>query len=272
MKVKKIIKKEDYWVNFINPVEVMTSEGIKMCTKAYINGIRDIFSIKFSDGLSVNFTDNHKLLSQNNTWEEVKNIDSGFIFNNGLLVESKTYKGKDFVLDMEIPDVHHYLLKNGIISHNSAFILGQVSQSIEPYDSNYYIKELAKGKFVVKNRYLEALLIEKGMNTDEVWNSIMEEKGSVLHLDFLSDDEKLVFKTAREISQEEIIVQAGHRQKYIDQGQSLNLFISVGTSAKEVNRLTLLAHDLGVKSLYYQHNFSAASEFARKFTYCVSCE
>jgi ribonucleoside-diphosphate reductase alpha chain len=155
---------------------------------------------------------------------------------------------------------------------SSAFILGQVSQSIEPYDSNYYIKDLAKGKFVIKNPYLQNLLIKKGKNTDEVWNSIMKEKGSVLHLDFLTDDEKLVFKTSREISQEEIIIQAAHRQKYIDQSQSLNLFITADTTAKEVNRLMLLAHDMGVKTLYYQHNISSASEFSRKFAHCISCE
>lgn len=155
---------------------------------------------------------------------------------------------------------------------SSAFILGQVSQSIEPYDSNYYIKDLAKGKFVIKNPYLQNLLIEKNKNTDEVWNSIMKEKGSVLHLDFLTDEEKLVFKTSREINQEEIIIQAAHRQKYIDQSQSLNLFITADTTAKEVNRLLLLAHDMGIKTLYYQHNVNKASEFARKFAHCISCE
>ncbi len=154
---------------------------------------------------------------------------------------------------------------------SSAFIM-QVSQSIEPWMSNYMIKDLAKGKFVIKNRFLEKLLEKKSKNTDEVWDSIMKQHGSVLHLDFLSDSEKLVFKTAREISQEEIILQASQRQKYIDQGQSLNIFITSDTTAKEVNRLMIFAHDLGIKSLYYQHNTSAASEFAKNFIGCASCE
>jgi ribonucleoside-diphosphate reductase alpha chain len=154
---------------------------------------------------------------------------------------------------------------------SSAFIM-QVSQSIEPWLSNYMIKDLAKGKFVIKNKFLQMLLEEKGMNTDEVWDSIMKQQGSILHLDFLTDEEKLVFKTAREISQEEIIVQAAQRQKHIDQGQSLNLFITADTTAKEVNRLMILAHDMGVKSLYYQHSTSAASEFAKNFVACTSCE
>ena len=154
---------------------------------------------------------------------------------------------------------------------SSAFIM-QVSQSIEPWMSNYMVKDLAKGKFIIRNVYLEKLLESKGKNTEEVWESIMKNQGSILHLDFLSDDEKLVFKTAREISQSEIIVQAAQRQKYIDQGQSLNIFVTADTTAKEVNTLMLMAHDMGIKSLYYQHNVSAASTFAKNFNYCVSCE
>ena len=154
---------------------------------------------------------------------------------------------------------------------SSAFIM-QVSQSIEPDMSNLMVKDLAKGKFTIKDKYLTALLESKGQNTDDVWDDILKHGGSVLHLDILTDDEKSVFKTSREISQEEIIVQAGHRQKYIDQGQSLNLFITADTKAKDVNKLLLMANDLGLKSLYYQHNVSAASEFAKKFQNCMSCE
>lgn len=154
---------------------------------------------------------------------------------------------------------------------SSSFIM-QVSQGVEVTQSNYYTKDLAKGKFAIKNIYLERLLEEKGHNTPDVWDSIMKNHGSVLHLDILNDNEKAVFKTAREVSQEEVIIQAAQRQKLIDQGQSINLFITADTTAKEVNRLMLLAHDMGVKSLYYQHNVSAASEFAKKLINCQSCE
>lgn len=154
---------------------------------------------------------------------------------------------------------------------SSAFIM-QVSQSTEVDLSNYMIKDLAKGKYTIKDKYLIKLLESKNQNNDDVWNSIMKQHGSVLHLDCLSDDEKAVFKTAREVSQEEVIIQAAQRQKFIDQGQSINLFITADTSAKEVNQLILKAHDMGIKSLYYQHNVSAASEFAKKFTNCLSCE
>lgn len=155
---------------------------------------------------------------------------------------------------------------------STAFILGQCSQSIEPWMSNYMIKDLAKGKYIIKNVYLEKILEEKGYNTEEVWESIKINHGSVLHLDFLSDDEKLVFKTAKEIDQNEIIIQAAHRQKYIDQGQSLNLFISSDKSVKEVNQLILKAHDMGLKSLYYQHNINKAQMLTKKLLTCASCE
>lgn len=153
---------------------------------------------------------------------------------------------------------------------SSAFIM-QVSQEIEALLSNYYIKDLAKGKYIIKNIYLEKLLEAKEKNTEEVWESIKINHGSILHLDFLSNEEKFVFKTAKEISQEEVIIQAAQRQKYIDQGQSLNLFISVDKTAKEVNNLMLKAHDMGIKSLYYQHNSSAVANLTKDLT-CISCE
>jgi ribonucleoside-diphosphate reductase alpha chain len=100
---------------------------------------------------------------------------------------------------------------------SSAFILGQVSQSIEPFFSNYYVKDLAKTKVSIKNRELEKILEEKGQNTRETWESIRDNDGSVQHLDILSDHEKNVFKTFSEINQYAIIDQAADRQKFVDQ-------------------------------------------------------
>jgi ribonucleoside-diphosphate reductase alpha chain len=155
---------------------------------------------------------------------------------------------------------------------SSAFILGQVSESNEPAKANYYIKDLAKIKFTVKNPYLEALLIEKDKNTQDVWNSILMNAGSVQYLDFLSDHEKLVFKTFAEISQREVIIQASQRQKYIDQGQSLNLMVHPSIPTKDVNSLMLEAEELGIKALYYQYSVNAAQAFTRDILNCASCE
>lgn len=155
---------------------------------------------------------------------------------------------------------------------SSAFILGQVSEGIEPHRANYYIKDLAKGKFTVRNPYLNSLLTEKGQNTEEVWTSILRNSGSVQHLEFLTDEEKAAFKTFAEISPKEIIIQAAQRQKFIDQGQSTNLMIHPSIKAKDVNALLIEAWRLGVKSLYYQISVNAAQEFARNILACSSCE
>lgn len=155
---------------------------------------------------------------------------------------------------------------------SSSFILKQVSQSIEPYRTNYYIKDLAKIKYTLKNPYLENLLEEKGLNNIEIWNSILKHGGSVQHLEELSTNEKNVFKTFSEISQKEVIIQASARQKYIDQSQSLNLMIHPSIPIKDVNSLIIEAWKLGIKTLYYQHSVNASQEFSMNILNCVNCE
>jgi ribonucleoside-diphosphate reductase alpha chain len=155
---------------------------------------------------------------------------------------------------------------------SSSFILGQVSPSIEPNNSNYYVKDLAKGKFSYKNPYLKKLLKEKGKNDDDTWMDILKHSGSVQHVEYLTQEEKDVFKTFEETSQKEIIIQAASRQKYIDQGQSLNMLIPAGTPPKAVNELIIFAWEQGIKSLYYQRSTNPAKELARSIMTCKSCE
>ena len=155
---------------------------------------------------------------------------------------------------------------------SSSAILGQASPGIEPLYSNYYKAGLAKGNFMRKNKYLEDLLKEKGIDNEETWRSIMLNNGSVSHLKELNDNEKGVFKTFKEISQLEIIQQASIRQKYIDQAQSLNLNIPSNLPVKEVNNLILEAWKLGVKTLYYQRSQSVSKEMVTNLVSCSSCE
>ncbi len=155
---------------------------------------------------------------------------------------------------------------------SSSFILGQASPSIEPLNGNYFTKDLAKGKFSYRNPYLKSLLAEKGKDTDDVWISILNSGGSVQRLSFLSEEEKDVFKTFGEISQKEIVIQAAQRQKFIDQGQSLNLMVSPESSYKEVNQLMIYAWENGVKGLYYQRSANPSQELARSILNCSSCE
>ena len=154
---------------------------------------------------------------------------------------------------------------------SSAFILGQVSQGIEPIWSNIYVKDIAKIKTTIKNPFLVKLLEEKGMDIPEVWKQIRDRDGSVQDLDFLSEEEKEVFKTYAEIDQMSIIYQAANRQNHIDQGQSLNIIIHPDTTTKEVNKIHVTAWKLGLKSLYYQHSMNAAQKFKQKKE-CESCE
>ena len=154
---------------------------------------------------------------------------------------------------------------------SSAFILGQVSQGIEPIWSNVYVKDIAKVKTTIKNPFLVNLLEEKNKNTPDVWRNIRDHDGSVQQLEFLTNQEKDVFKTYSEIDQMNIIYQAANRQNHIDQGQSLNLMIHPDMSAKEINKLYVTAWKLGLKSLYYQHSMNAAQKFKQNKE-CSSCE
>jgi ribonucleoside-diphosphate reductase alpha chain len=152
---------------------------------------------------------------------------------------------------------------------SSSFILGQVSMGIEPIKSNYFVKDLAKLKSVYKNPYLTEELERWGLNTADVWESILKKDGSVQHLDFPT---KEVFKTFLEISPKEIILQAAQRQKFIDQSQSLNLMIHPSIPAKDINQLYMYAWEEGVKTLYYQFSQNSAQAFARNILECASCE
>ncbi len=154
---------------------------------------------------------------------------------------------------------------------SSAFILGQVSQGIEPIWSNCYVKDIAKIKVTIKNPYLMDLLEEKGQNTNEVWRSIRDMDGSVQHLDFLSEAEKNVFRTYSELDQLDIIYQAANRQNHIDQGQSVNIIVHPDMPTKDINKIHVTAWKLGLKSLYYQHSMNAAQKFKQKKD-CVVCE
>lgn len=134
---------------------------------------------------------------------------------------------------------------------STSFICGNTSLGIEPFKSNYFIKALAGIQSVFKNKYLEKLLEEKGKNTSEVWTSIMDNLGSVKHLDFLTNEEKSVFKTSFEISPKDIIDLASDRQEFIDMGQSLNLFNRPNYTLKDIYDIHMYAFENDIKTLYY---------------------
>ena len=155
---------------------------------------------------------------------------------------------------------------------SSSFILGQVSPSIEPLNSNYFIKGLAKGKFTYKNPYLKKLLKKYNKDDKETWTSILQRGGSVQHLNFLSTEEKNVFKTFGEISQKEIVIQAISRQKRIDQSQSLNILVDFNVDAKDVSDLLIFGWENKIKTFYYQRGTNPAQQLSRNILSCASCE
>jgi ribonucleoside-diphosphate reductase alpha chain len=158
---------------------------------------------------------------------------------------------------------------------SNAHISGGVSPSIEPIPANVYNLKTAKGVFIKRNKILEALLESKGYNIDSVWDQILKDHGSVVNIPnyILSDEEKAVFLTFKEINQLEIVRQNGVRQHYIDQAISLNLSFDPNDSPKWISTVHKEAHKLGVKTLYYLRTESVLrGDNLQRLSECVSCE
>ena len=134
---------------------------------------------------------------------------------------------------------------------SSSVICGNTSPSIEPLRANAFSQKTLSGSFLLKNKYLEQLLEKKGMNTKDVWSSIITSGGSVQHLDFLNAQEKNIYKTAIEIDQAWLVDLAAERQKYICQAQSLNLFFPPDADVRRLNSVHKRAWTKGLKTLYY---------------------
>lgn len=164
---------------------------------------------------------------------------------------------------------------------SNATIAGGISAGIEPLPSNYYVQKSAKGVFTVVNPFLTKLIESKypEYNTVTTWNSIRDNVGSVQHLHWMEDSDKQVFATFREINQFELVKLAAVRQKYLDQSQSLNVFIDPATPAHLVSSLYLMGAELGIKSFYYQRSSntlrdksSGTGNSAMDPSACTSCE
>lgn len=195
------------------------------------------------------------------------------------LIKEKSYQASKALATLygEAPILKGYGRRNTTLNAiapttSSSFILGQVSQSIEPIWSNCYVKDIAKIKVTFYNPYLKKVLEKHQKDDRETWQSIRNHDGSVQHLDFLSPLEKEVFKTFEEIDAYEILDQAASRQGFIDQSQSLNLMINPKTTAKQINELYLAAWRNGIKSLYYQHSTNAAQKFNQNKLCGPACE
>ncbi len=158
---------------------------------------------------------------------------------------------------------------------SNAHISGGVSPSVEPIPANVYNLKTAKGVFIKKNRILEELLETKGYNIDSVWDQILKDQGSVINVPsyILTDEEKSVFLTFKEINQLEIVKQNAIRQQYIDQAISLNLCFDPNDTPKWISQVHKEAHKAGIKTLYYLRTESVLrGDNLQRLSECVSCE
>ena len=137
-----------------------------------------------------------------------------------------------------------------------SIIAGNASPGIEPIAANVFLQKTLSGSFTVRNRHLQVLLAEKGMDNDEVWSSITLSKGSVQHLDFLTEQEKAVYRTAFELDQRWVVEHAADRTQYICQSQSVNIFIPANVHKRDLHQIHFMAWKKGVKSLYYCRSLS----------------
>ena len=137
-----------------------------------------------------------------------------------------------------------------------SIIAGNASPGIEPITANVFLQKTLSGSFTVRNRHLQKLLASKGKDTPEVWSHITINKGSVQDLDFLSQDEKDVYKTAFELDQRWVVEHAADRQPFICQAQSVNLFLSANIHKRDLHQIHYMAWKKGMKSLYYCRSLS----------------
>ena len=137
-----------------------------------------------------------------------------------------------------------------------SIIAGNASPGVEPIAANVFLQKTLSGSFTVRNRHLQKLLAVKGQDTDAVWSSITTNKGSVQHLDFLTEQEKAVYKTAFELDQRWIIEHAADRTPFICQSQSVNIFVPADVNKRDLHQMHYLAWKKGVKSLYYCRSMS----------------
>ena len=165
---------------------------------------------------------------------------------------------------------------------SSSIICGNTSPSIEPFRANAYTQKTKSGSYLQKNKFLEEVLETYGENTDTTWSSIISNKGSVQHLDFLSADEKEVFKTAVEINQAWVVEHASERQQYICQSQSVNLFFPPDVNKGDLHNIHMLAWAKNMKTLYYLRSEAisradnVSNQVKREIIFeqsdCLSCE
>lgn len=259
----------------IEPIEIETPNGTQVVSKLHFNGYEPTLHMLFENDIGQTYeldcTFNHPLRTVDGMWIEAESIEPHHKFDgNYSLVYSLVNEDEIPTFDFEVPEEHCYLLESGIVSHNTASFMGGISEGINPMIGNAFIAALAGGEVDRVNPPFLKLLKERGKFTKKVIDDIVMKNGSVQHLDWLSDEEKAIYKTAFEIDQRAILRLASQRQRFIDQSQSLNLFFNANEDEAYISQIFKEAvKDPRIQSLYYM--YSIAGVQASKDT-CVACQ
>ena len=259
----------------IQPLEIQTPNGVQVVSKMHFNGYEPTLHLIFANDKNevyeLDCTFNHPLRTEGGVWVEAEYIEDYHLFDGGYkLVSSLLNQDKIPTFDFEVPEEHCYILESGIVSHNTATIMGGVSEGINPDPAMVFTQMSAAGEMERVNPTLLDIMKSRGKFNKKVISELKSKMGSVQHVDWLTDDEKLVFKTAFEINQEVVIRLASQRAKYIDQWQSLNLFFSADESEGEISRVHEIAFkDENILALYYIYSSSGVQASNGE---CLSCQ
>ena len=218
----------------------------------------------------------------------------------GIIASSVNYEMFDFIKSNALQETRRLAVERGACpdddscevrnahllaiapNASSSIICGNTSPSIEPFRANAFTQKTKSGSYLMKNKFLEEVLESKGANTEDIWKSIVTNKGSVQHLDVLTPEEKEVFKTAVEINQSWVVEHAAQRQEFICQSQSVNLFFPPDVNKADLHNIHMLAWAKNLKTLYYLRSeaISRADNVSNKVkreiifeqSDCLSCE
>ena len=224
------------WIQFKNPLYVNTRFGVKTADKIFYNGNVETLEIEMEDGKIFTCSNNHKFLVNRNSedvWVRADELNEG---DDVLVVRIKkiTKSGVKPTWDIEVNEVHEYLMENGCVSHNTSSILGNEA-SYEAQTSNMYLRRVLSGEFILVNKYLVRDLIKNNLWNDSMKNKIVINNGSVLNIPEIPDNLKEIYKTVWEVKQKDVIDMAADRGAFIDQTQSMNIFMEPVNFAKLTN-------------------------------------
>jgi hypothetical protein len=259
----------------IEPLQIMTPGGKKTVTRIHFNGIEPtlhlVFENESKETYEIDCTFNHPLRTKDGSWIDAEHIESHHVFDNDFKLKSSLLNSADMpTFDFEVPEEHCYILESGIVSHNTALLMGGISEGINPDPAMSFTQMTAAGDVDRLNPELLKLMKEKNLYTKKRVAEITDKQGSVQHVDWLTPEEKAIFKTAFEINQKAIIRMASARGRYIDQWQSLNLFFEANEDPKWIAEVHSEAfRDANILGLYYI--YTQAGVQASKGE-CLACQ